>query len=342
VAAAFVAVPVTLLRMLTLSVSLTVAAIAQCSRYVRRTLAQIGRAVASAATTSIVAPWRLIMWLCSWTGRATGRLFDDVRQAVPRAGRRMAAIGTAAAPAIRRAIAIPWSLTVLMTKASVESGRGWLRGVARGPSRIVAPRMVMRAAFVSVVLAVAITASVARPSRVASVAPENVAPEDVASENVASASLAPATAVAARVVEPAPLPSRSLAMFTAPARISRVPVVVSRRVATPPVRVAKAATSPGRVARFATPKKEKTQTPPAPRIATVNQEYVGSLMVMSEPAGATVRIDGQTVGTTPLQLDRLRVGSHAVHVALDGYPVWSTAATVVYGKSNGVVARLGR
>jgi len=69
---------------------------------------------------------------------------------------------------------------------------------------------------------------------------------------------------------------------------------------------------------------------------------VASLMVMSEPSGATVRIDGQTVGTTPLQLDRVRVGSHAVHVALDGYPAWSAAATVVYGKSNGVVARLGR
>ena len=111
-----------------------------------------------------------------------------------------------------------------------------------------------------------------------------------------------------------------------------VPVGDLTKVATPPVRAAKVATQ----------KRETKQTPPAPRIATVNQEYVGSLRVMSEPAGATVRIDGQTVGTTPLQLDRVRVGSHAVHVALDGYPAWSAAATVVYGKSNGVLARLGR
>jgi hypothetical protein len=407
VAAASVAVASMLLRVLTLPVSLTAAAIAQCSRYVRRTLpqvgravasgatmsivgpwrviawlgswavaaitqcsrsvgrtlAQIGRVVASAATISIVAPWRLIMRLCSLTGRATGHVFAYGQQAVPGVSRRIAAIGAASALAIRRAITIPWSLTVLMTKASNEHGERLFRSVARGSSRIVAPRMVMRAAFVSVVLAVAITAPVARPSRVANVVSANVVSENATVENVASGNVtAPATAIAARVVEAAPLPSRSLAMFTAPPRMSRVPVVVSRRVATPAVKVAKSATPPARLAKVTTPSvrlakavtppvrlakvatqgRKTKQTTPALQIATVNQEYVSSLTVMSEPSGATVRIDGRAVGTTPLQLDGVRVGSHAVHVALDGYPAWSAAATVVYGKPNGVVARLGK
>jgi len=327
--AALVSVSTTLLRMVTLPVSLTAVAITQCARYAYRTLARSGRAVASVAVTVIVAPWRLIAWLCSWTARATGRFFEHAKQAVPRAGRRIAAIGSACALAGGRAITIPWSLMVLVTKASGEVGQRVIQSVAQGSSAIVAPRMVMRAAFCSVVLAVVITASVARPSRIVNVAPENGVPENVAPESVTPA---PSRAIAASVIEPAPLPSRSLAMFTAPARLSRVRVVASRPVAKPPVRVATAATQ----------RAERKRTPAAPRIETVNQEYVASLMVMSEPSGATVRIDGQTVGTTPLQLDRVRVGSHAVHVALDGYPAWSAAATVVYGKSNGVVARLGR
>ena len=75
---------------------------------------------------------------------------------------------------------------------------------------------------------------------------------------------------------------------------------------------------------------------------TTGTEYTGALLVSSEPSGAAVKIDGQPAGTTPLQIDRIRAGSHAIQVSLDGYPVWSTAATVVYGKSNGVVARFTR
>jgi len=327
--------------------SWTAVAITQCARYAYRTLARSGRAVTSVAFTAIVAPWRLIAWLCSWTARATGLFLEYVKQAVPRVSRRIAAIGTACAVVICRAITIPWSSMVQVTNASGAGGRRALRRVARGSSAIVAPRMVMRAAFVSVVLAVVIAASVARPSRIVPSALESAAPETVASGTIASANvtLTPAIMKATRVVEPAPLPSRSLAMFTAPARMSRVPVVTSRIAATPRSRLAKAITPPPvRIAKAAaTPKKKETK--PTTAIATVRPEtsaYVGSLMVMSEPSGATVRIDGQAVGTTPLRLDGLRLGSHAVHVALDGYPAWSAAATVVYGKSNGVVARLGK
>lgn len=98
--------------------------------------------------------------------------------------------------------------------------------------------------------------------------------------------------------------------------------------------VASAAVAPKPSAAPKTPPSEPKAT------ATTGTEYTGSLLVVSEPSGAAVKIDGQAMGTTPLQIDRIRVGSHAIHVSLDGYPVWSRSATVVYGKSNGVVAQL--
>ena len=56
----------------------------------------------------------------------------------------------------------------------------------------------------------------------------------------------------------------------------------------------------------------------------------GSLMVDSRPAGARVFVDGKLVGTTPLLLDSVDAGEHAVRLELDGFRVW-TAGTKVTG-----------
>lgn len=46
---------------------------------------------------------------------------------------------------------------------------------------------------------------------------------------------------------------------------------------------------------------------------------LGSLAVTSEPAGATVLLDGESVGVTPLRLDAVQPGSHSLRLRLDGH-----------------------
>ncbi len=47
------------------------------------------------------------------------------------------------------------------------------------------------------------------------------------------------------------------------------------------------------------------------------------LMVISRPAGATVHIDGEERGKTPLTLTDLKVGFHDIKVVLDDHRVWT-------------------
>jgi hypothetical protein len=57
--------------------------------------------------------------------------------------------------------------------------------------------------------------------------------------------------------------------------------------------------------------------------------YRGSLAVNSAPTGARVLVNGVPVGTTPLLLNDLPVGSRVVRLELDGYERWSSAVRVV-------------
>jgi len=57
--------------------------------------------------------------------------------------------------------------------------------------------------------------------------------------------------------------------------------------------------------------------------------YSGSLAVDSAPKGARVLINGVPVGTTPLLLKDVPVGSRVVRLELDGYERWSSAVRVV-------------
>ncbi|MHC4249144.1 MAG: PEGA domain-containing protein [Planctomycetota bacterium] len=47
------------------------------------------------------------------------------------------------------------------------------------------------------------------------------------------------------------------------------------------------------------------------------------LMVVSRPAGATVHIDGEERGKTPLMLPGLKIGFHDIKVVLDGHVTWA-------------------
>jgi len=57
-------------------------------------------------------------------------------------------------------------------------------------------------------------------------------------------------------------------------------------------------------------------------------QFVGTLLIESEPAGATAFLNQQSVGETPVLLKNVRIGSYVVRVEYEGYQRWSTAATV--------------
>jgi len=69
-------------------------------------------------------------------------------------------------------------------------------------------------------------------------------------------------------------------------------------------------------------------------------EYFGVLEIESTPAGAVVFVDQRPVGETPLQLLRVRAGSHAVRIERDGYQRWTTAVNVPASQVTRVTAKL--
>lgn len=76
---------------------------------------------------------------------------------------------------------------------------------------------------------------------------------------------------------------------------------------------------------------------PAPE--EVRQE-TGSLIISSDPKGATIFIDEGKKGVTPLILEEISEGVHAVSISLDGYEAYSGAVTVRAGDAATVNARL--
>jgi len=71
-------------------------------------------------------------------------------------------------------------------------------------------------------------------------------------------------------------------------------------------------------------------------------QFVGTLLIESDPAGATVFINQQSVGDTPVLLKQLRAGSYVVRLEHEGYQRWSSAATVSAVRQERVKAKLDR
>jgi len=67
---------------------------------------------------------------------------------------------------------------------------------------------------------------------------------------------------------------------------------------------------------------------------------VGSLVIESRPVGAKVLIDGRAAGITPITLDRLAPGAHAVRLELTGHQAWTTTVSVVPGEMTRLAASL--
>ena len=67
---------------------------------------------------------------------------------------------------------------------------------------------------------------------------------------------------------------------------------------------------------------------------------MGSLYVDSRPRGATVLVDGKSVGVTPLSLAEVPAGSHVVQIDMAGKKPWTTTAVVAAGKRASVSGSL--
>jgi len=75
------------------------------------------------------------------------------------------------------------------------------------------------------------------------------------------------------------------------------------------------------------------------------QMKVGSINVKSDPANATIFLDGKNVGITPetiyiFALSDLKPEKHTVEVRMDGYEVWSEVVDVVADKEKFLTAKL--
>ena len=71
-------------------------------------------------------------------------------------------------------------------------------------------------------------------------------------------------------------------------------------------------------------------------------QFSGTLVIESEPAGATAFVNGQPVGKTPVVLKDVRVGSCVVRMEYEGYQRWSTAVSVSTTRETRVTAALAR
>ncbi len=72
--------------------------------------------------------------------------------------------------------------------------------------------------------------------------------------------------------------------------------------------------------------------PPKPIRAT--------LQIQSDPAGARVTIDGQDLGTTPIQRYRVRPGQRTLRLELEGFQPWQQAVSLKAGVAESIAATL--
>jgi hypothetical protein len=83
----------------------------------------------------------------------------------------------------------------------------------------------------------------------------------------------------------------------------------------------------------------QVQMAPSPEPARP-REYFGTLAVMSDPIGARVLIDGKYVGETPIEVPRLRAGSHVVWIEAAGFVRWTGALSVPADRRTAIQPKL--
>jgi PEGA domain/Protein kinase domain len=88
------------------------------------------------------------------------------------------------------------------------------------------------------------------------------------------------------------------------------------------------------------PRRTAQAAPPPPPAPAAHGS--GAVRVESRPAGASVYVDGNLVGTTPMSLPAVDAGDHAFRLARDGYKPWTATVRVAAGEQNRVTGSLER
>lgn len=86
--------------------------------------------------------------------------------------------------------------------------------------------------------------------------------------------------------------------------------------------------------------KKITVTANQPQTVTADLKAVGGLRFVSTPAGATVKIDGEAIGATPMVSEEIAAGEHVVTIEAPGYYAYENGVKVEGGKMGVVSATL--
>jgi hypothetical protein len=70
--------------------------------------------------------------------------------------------------------------------------------------------------------------------------------------------------------------------------------------------------------------------------------FTGSIYIDSRPRGARVLVDGKPVGTTPMRLPEVSIGSHVVRLELEDHSAWTVSTRVAAGQEARVTGSLER
>jgi hypothetical protein len=82
------------------------------------------------------------------------------------------------------------------------------------------------------------------------------------------------------------------------------------------------------------------QTSYVSSVLVPEEAETGSIEVASSPSGASVLLNNQLKGVTPLTLEALAPGTYTVKLLLDGYQEWTAEATVTAGATTSLTATL--
>jgi serine/threonine-protein kinase len=135
-----------------------------------------------------------------------------------------------------------------------------------------------------------------------------------------------------RAVGQAPLTVPNLGRGTHTVRVTREGYAsVERRVVITPNQPTTTLTL--NLTRTGAPQPRQAPTESAPQLTA-------DVLFESRPTGATVFMDGKRIGTTPMSLPSVRVGSHAFRFEMTGHKPWTASLPVVAGEKNRVAASL--
>jgi serine/threonine-protein kinase len=94
--------------------------------------------------------------------------------------------------------------------------------------------------------------------------------------------------------------------------------------------------------RNAPPPPRSTSRPTAAPPSSPSRSYAGSIYVDSRPRGARVLVDGKFMGTTPMRIPDVPIGSHVVRLQLEDHRDWTTSTRVTATQESRVTGSLER